>query len=65
MFAHLNGAIDYKSLGSKVKNSFAVHPQTMAQFIDPYAIQPQNSLLAIHPELGIGFMNVESRRPKK
>jgi hypothetical protein len=57
---HLKGVISIKE-----PNKFAVSPQEIQSFRDPAAIQPQNSFLMAHPELGIGFGNMESRRPKK
>jgi len=43
---------------------FSVPPDVMRQFYDPWAIQPQTSFLMMYPDLGIGPMNLTSRRPK-
>ena len=59
---HLKGAVKIKE---PEDSRFAVSPTEMMAFRDPIAIQPQNSFLMGHPELGIGFGNMESRRPKK
>ena len=59
---HIKGIVKIK----EPENSrFAVSPAEIQQFRDPMAIQPQNSFLMGHPELGIGDFNLESRRPKK
>ena len=62
MFAHMKGALNY---GSLKDNKFTIHPDTMRAYYDPWAIQPQTSFLMMHPELGIGPMNLTSRRPEK
>jgi len=59
---HMKGTIKIKDPD---ESKFAISPGEIAAFRDPYAIQPQNSFLMGHPELGIGFGNLESRRPKK
>jgi hypothetical protein len=62
MTGHMKGAIKIKE---PEDSRFAVSPAEVMAFRDPMAIQPQNSFLMGHPELGIGFGNMESRRPKK
>lgn len=44
---------------------FSVPPEVMRQFYDPWAIQPQTSFLMMYPDLGIGPMNLTSRKPKE
>ncbi len=70
MFAHLNGKGMMSHLKDVIKikepkNKFAVDPGEFQAMRDPLAIQPQNSFLMSHPELGVGQFNLESRRPKK
>jgi hypothetical protein len=57
----------YKSVKEYEGSSgiFSVPPDEMARFYDPWAIQPQTSLLMMHPELAIGPMNMESRKSKE
>jgi len=43
---------------------FAVPPDVMAKFYDPWAIQPQTSFLMMYPELQTGPFNLESRKPR-
>jgi len=62
IFGHLKGAIKIKQ---PKDNKFAVDPGEFQAMRDPMAIQPQNSFLMTHPELGVGQFNLESRRPKK
>lgn len=61
MFAHLKGTINTK----ECKNKFAIDPVTFKTYYDPWAIQPQTSFLMMDPSLGIGPMNLTSKRPKK